>query len=112
MLPIRTHRHARWLAVRPRQLPVGVLLVLGTAASLLCIGLGQVGYWLMLLATLAWLADRAGHATRAGCWLGLLATLKPFYGLFGLYLLWRKDWRAFGGFAATVVVGTAASWLV
>jgi hypothetical protein len=43
-------------------------------------------------------------------WLGLLSVLKPFYGLFGLYLLWRRHFRAFAAYVVTFVTGTAAGW--
>jgi hypothetical protein len=78
-----------------------LLVVLSTQACALTIRQGQVVFFVMALFTYAWLADRDGRSTRSGLALGILMALKPFYGIFAVYLLWRRDWRAFAG----VVVG-------
>jgi hypothetical protein len=92
-------------ALAPAAVPttrrVLLLIVLATQACALTIRQGQVVFFVMALFTYAWLADRDGRSARSGLALGILMALKPFYGLFAIYLLWRRDWRAFAG----VVVG-------
>jgi len=73
----------------------------GVSASL---RFGQVTLLLMPLMTLAWRADREKRVDSAAGWLGVLIYLKPFVGVLGLYVLWRREWRAFG----TMVVTYAA----
>src|SRR5262249_34314169 len=36
---------------------------------------------------------------------GVLTVLKPFYGLFALYFLWRRQWQALVGYGAVFVAG-------
>jgi hypothetical protein len=90
-------RVSRFTAI---EILIGTLALTGAAIAL---GLGQVTALLTLLLTLAWLDARSGRA-RAGVWLGVLCALKPFYGLFVVYHLSRKDWRT--------VAAAGASWLV
>ena len=45
------------------------------------------------LITLAWTADREGRKVAAGGWLGALIYVKPFVGVYALYMLWRREWR-------------------
>jgi hypothetical protein len=49
--------------------------------------------------------------------IGLVAMVKLYPGLFALYLLWQRRWRALAGFAVTVIVlvvvsGVAIGWHV
>jgi hypothetical protein len=74
-----------------------LLILLATQASALTIRQGQVVFFVMAIFTYAWLADREGRSGRSGVALGILMALKPFYGLFALYALWRRDWRACAG---------------
>jgi alpha-1,2-mannosyltransferase len=89
-----------------------VLLVFASAPVAVALGLGQVTFVLLPILTAAWLADRAGHTERAAGWLGLLTVLKPFYGLYGLYLLWRREWRAAAVYGGTIVLGYALGLLL
>jgi hypothetical protein len=66
----------------------------------------------MAIFTAAWCADRIGRTTKAGVLLGLLSVLKPFYGVFALYLLWRREWRAFAAYATVFVAGTIGGWAI
>ena len=97
-------RHAR---VAP---PDVVALILSSTGSYLGFEYGQVTFILMALFTLAWCADRNGQATAAAALLGLLTVLKPFYGLFVFYFVWRRDWRAAATYCAVFVLGTLAGW--
>ncbi|MDO9236258.1 MAG: glycosyltransferase family 87 protein [Aquabacterium sp.] len=65
--------------------------------------LGQVGTILMLPLVLAWLAMRKNHLLKAGMWLGVATSLKPFLGLFLLILLITKQWRTSTAFMASIL---------
>jgi alpha-1,2-mannosyltransferase len=91
--------------------PVLLGVVLMTQAAVLTPRLGQIAWLLMPLATLAWLADREGRSAIAGAWLGPLAYMKPFYGLYLMYFAWRRDWRACAGMCASGVACAVAGLL-
>src|SRR5262245_54437733 len=83
------------ITARALKLRFGHLLLIavglqGVSASL---RFGQVTLLLLPVMTLAWLADREGKRTAAGGWLGALIYLKPFVGVYALYMLWRREWR-------------------
>jgi alpha-1,2-mannosyltransferase len=59
---------------------------------------GQLTLFLLLDVTLAWLALRNRNNLVAGCWLGLAASIKPFFGLFLIALLISRNWRAVSAF--------------
>lgn len=67
---------------------------------------GQVTFLLMLPLTLAWARARKGRWSSAGIWLGLLAGVKPFLGLFGVYLLLKGRYRA-----ALFMIGSASAFV-
>src|SRR5262245_26898239 len=77
------------------------VLILAHTGTFVALAFGQVSFFLMAAFTAAWCADRRGRALHAGAWLGLLSVLKPFYGLFALYLVWRREWRALSAYAAS-----------
>jgi hypothetical protein len=89
-------------------LPLAFLLFPGTAAG---VWLGQVGFVLMLPATLAWREARRERWVRAGAWLGLLVALKPLWALFLPWLAWRER-RAFGSAVAAFGLAVAAGAIV
>jgi hypothetical protein len=99
-------RHAR---IDPLHL---VILILACTGTFVALTFGQVSFLLMPIFSMAWCADRKGDTARAGAMLGLLSVLKPFYGLFGLYLLWRREWRAFGWYVVVFVAGMLAGWAI
>jgi hypothetical protein len=55
---------------------------------------GQVDTVLLLFIVLALAAWNAGHQGRAGVWLALAASVKPFLGFLVLALLWKRAYRA------------------
>ena len=64
---------------------------------------GQVSLLLLPLTVLSWRAARTQKYVKSAIFLALLANLKPFFGLFILYFLSRKQWRAVGTWLATSV---------
>lgn len=96
--------------------PEGVLLVgglvLANASLAGTLRVGQLSFFLAVPVTLAWIEGRHGRWIKAGAWLGLAASLKPFLLVFGPYLVLRGKWRgalamAAAG-AAALAVGAAA----
>jgi hypothetical protein len=87
-----------------------------TTAAVICCSVtgtiavtGQLTFVLLLPVTLAWIAARHNDWNRAAAYLGVCASIKPFLGLFLIYLILRRDRRpawvmVFAG-AACVVVG-------
>jgi Glycosyltransferase family 87 len=97
-------------------------LVLANATLASTVLAGQLSLILALPACLAWLAAREGRWTRAGIWIGLAASVKPFLLIVAPYLLLKRQWRALAamgaaGFSAVllgiVIFGSAAfrGWL-
>jgi hypothetical protein len=73
---------------------------------------GQLTLFLLLDATLAWLALRDGKNQAAGCWLGAATSIKPFFGLFLIALLISRNWRAVFAFIAVCGFGfLVGGWL-
>jgi hypothetical protein len=96
------------------KLPLGTLFLVaaglqGVSAS---IRFGQITLLLLPLMTLAWLADRQDRRTAAGAWLGALVAVKPFFGLYALYMLWRREWRTLRAMIGGAAALTAAGLLV
>jgi MFS family permease len=77
--------------------------------------LGQEGLVVMLLTTLAWLADRDRRDAPAGWWAGAAIYAKPFLGGLLIYWAWRRQWRSIGAAAlamsALALVGAAFTGL-
>ena len=98
-----------------------LLWIVSSAASATTFVTGQLTFFVMLPVTLAWIAARRGAWTRAALLLGMLTSVKLFFGVFGLYFIVTRRWRACGWMAAACVAtfglgaaffGTAAyiSW--
>jgi hypothetical protein len=81
-----------------------LVAILSFAATGTVIVTGQVSLLLLLPVTLAWLAARRDAWTRAGLWLGLAMSVKPFLFFFLPYLALRRRWQAVGA-ALSVVAG-------
>ena len=92
-------------------------LIWTAAAVILCsatgtiAATGQLTFLLLLPITLAWIAARHNNWNRAAAYLGVCASIKPFLGIFLIYLVLRRDRKpaAFmvGAGAACVIVGLA-----
>jgi len=99
---------ARALKLRFEYLILVAAGLQGVSASL---RFGQVTLLLLPLFTLAWLADRDGRETSAGLWLGAFIYVKPFAGVYALYMLWRREWRTLRSIAAAFIVLSVAGLL-
>lgn len=73
---------------------------------------GQLTLFLLLDVTLAWLALRNGKNRAAGCWLGVAAGIKPFFGLFLVALFISRNWRGVSGFIAACGFSFLAGGLI
>lgn len=74
---------------------------------------GQVSLLLLPLLALGWRAAHDQKSSKAAIFLGLATSLKPFIGLFLIYFLIRKEWRALFTFLFTILVSAfiAAAFL-
>ncbi len=93
----------------PIDIAVVVLSLTGTAFEL---GLGQISFVLLVPFTAAWLLDRSGRPIAAATCMGVLCALKPFFGLFVLVTLWRREWRALVACVGAALVAVAAGWVL
>jgi hypothetical protein len=87
-------------------LPACLLLLIGFMAyfpTFASLQFGQVSLLLLPLLILGWRAAHDQNSSRAAVFLGITTSLKPFFGLFLLYFLIRKEWRAFLIFIATIL---------
>jgi glycosyl transferase family 87 len=84
-----------------------LLAILTFAATGTVIATGQLSLLLLMPVTLAWLAARRGGWTRAGAWLGLAMSVKPFLFIFVPYFLLRRRPRA----AVTALLVVAGAFL-
>lgn len=84
----------------------GLLALLAFAGTGTLIVTGQVSLLLLGPVTLAWLAARRGNWTRAGVWLGLAMSIKPFLLIFVPYLLVRRRFVA----AVTALLAVAGAF--
>jgi alpha-1,2-mannosyltransferase len=109
----------RWTRGRVLWTVCGVIVCSATGAIIVT---GQLTFVLLVPVTLAWMWARRGNWDRAAVCLGVCASVKPFLGIFLVYLLLARRMRAAGLMIATGVacgvVGLAvfgwhayASWL-
>jgi hypothetical protein len=99
----------RELAVRISAARVlwSLLAMLTFAATGTVVATGQVSLLLLLPVTLAWLAARRGAWARAGAWLGLAMSVKPFLFIFLPYFLLRR----YPGAAVTALLVAAGAFV-
>ena len=65
---------------------------------------GQVGLLLLVPFTLAWVSARQGRQMSAGVWIGVCASIKPFFLLFTAYFVVRRWPKAAMASVVTVVL--------
>ena len=88
---------------RPLQLTL-VAFALATPPSRDVFVNGNMIWPLALVFTWAWRLARRGRLPAAAAVVGVLATMKPFLGMFGVLFLVRRQWRALGAMAAASLV--------
>lgn len=71
-------------------------------------GLGQIAFVLAMPFTAAWWSSRTGRPIAAGAWIGLLCVLKPFFGVYAIWMLARRQWRTVGAIAVSAALAAAA----
>lgn len=107
-------RHAQ--AASGPMLAVRFMIVLALALTFYplvkAFTLGQIQNWLNGLFALSLLCWVTGRKVSSAALIGLMALVKPHYGLFVLWALLRREWRFAAAFAATVVLGVVASIMV
>ena len=91
----------RWTSRRLAWTAAGVLCCSATGTIAVT---GQLVFVLLLPVTFAWIAARHNRWNSAAAWLGVCASIKPFLGIFLLYLILRRDRKP----AAVMVVAGAA----
>lgn len=65
--------------------------------------MGQLGLFLMPLIFYSWWAARNNKFALCGVLLGIAASIKIFFGIFGIYFLIRREWRSLGWFSGTII---------
>jgi len=106
-LAVRTvERHRGRLPAVDRALVAGFCLA--SAPVLAVLGLGQVDTLVAFAFALAFVAVEADREGVAGVALGAAALVKVFPAVLGLWLAWRRAWRALAAAVATGVAGLAA----
>jgi hypothetical protein len=73
---------------------------------------GNTSHVLLALALWALMLVRGDRRVAAGLVLGLAALIKPPFLLFGVYFLFRRDWRVALGGASAIVGGAVLSLLI
>jgi hypothetical protein len=69
---------------------------------------GQVTGALAVPLVLAWRADRQNRLWAAGLWLGVVAAIKPFFGVVVLWWMARRAWAAVAGVGCAMTASFAA----
>jgi hypothetical protein len=110
-LTVRTiESHRGRISTTDRLLVAGFCL--GSAPAIAVLGQGQVDLFVALALAGAFVALERGRQTTAGIVLGAVALLKVFPAVLGLWLAWRRAWRALGAALLTGASGIAAGGLL
>lgn len=88
---------------------VGALLFAGTGATFLT---GQLSFPLLLIVTMCWIHARHGRWDRAGIFLGIAVSLKPFLLIIVPYLVLKRRFRAILSCTLAVIACFGAGLLV
>jgi len=90
-------------------------LVIGFFAyypTLATLHFGQITLFLLPLVVGAWLASRNNQALLAAILLGIATGIKPFFGLFLIYFLVRREWQATFIFTLTILISLLIPLLI
>lgn len=90
-------------------LVLGLLSFTGMGSAVVT---GHISFFLLLMVTLAWREARRQRWWRAGAWLGLGMSLKPFLLIFLPYLMARKRWSGLAAAATAAGLAFLAGLLV
>jgi hypothetical protein len=97
------------LTLEQRHLALFFLLAfIGTGSALVT---GHLSFLLLLLVTLVWRDARHDRWLRAGLYLGLGLSVKPFLLMLVPYLAWRRQWGALAVATGVTAGCFAAGWL-
>lgn len=88
----------------PVTAPEVLVLVLALTGAGFELGLGQIALVLAAPFSLAWWYARTSRPVHAGVCLGLLCAMKPFFGLYAVWYMARRDWRALTALLASAAV--------
>jgi hypothetical protein len=86
-----------------KRLAVWGALTIGLAPFTTVAVTSEMTFVLMLPFTLLWRAWRRGEWTSAGAWLGVLVSLKLFFGVFAVWLLMKRRYRALAAMSASAL---------
>jgi hypothetical protein len=95
-----------------RRLAIWGAFTIGLAPFTTVAVTSEMTFVLMLPFVLMWRAWRRGRWMVAGGWLGVLVSLKLFFGVFAVWLLLQRQFRAVAAMAATAVGLMALGGLV
>jgi alpha-1,2-mannosyltransferase len=83
--------HIEWTRKRIMWSTCAIILCSATGAVVVT---GQLTFLLLLPVTFAWIAARHGDWNKSAALLGVCASVKPFLGIFLIYLILRRDIKA------------------
>lgn len=84
-----------------RRLAIWGAFTIGLAPFTTVAVTSEITFVLMLPFALMWRAWRRERWAEAGAWLGVLVSLKLFFGVFAVWLLVTRSYRALGGMVAS-----------
>lgn len=97
----------KMLAVTKNKLLITLALLAALFAyypTVINIQLGQLGLVLMPLVFFSWWGARNKQMRLCGLLLGFATSIKIFLGIFAIYFLMRREWRALKWFIGTILV--------
>jgi hypothetical protein len=102
----------RWFGHRIPVGPIAFLVAVEFYPNRLALQFGQIQILLGLLFLFSCLATFHKRHLLAGCLIACAATVKPQFLLFGLLMLWQKNWRFLAGFVFVTCAALGLSiWL-
>ena len=96
------------IGLTPRRKQWMIVGLMSFSAMGVAVAMAHMSFPLMLLVTLAWRNARHGRWGKAGSWLGLALSIKPFLLIFVPYLVLKGCWRG----VAAVGLTTGLAFLV
>lgn len=100
------------IELTPENRRLGLLCMLAFSGTAAFLATAQLSFILLVPITWMWLASRHGQWGRAGVWLGLALSVKPFLAVVLAFFAFRRHFRAAFACLATVGAAFALGWLV